>query len=75
MNATVVVEAVVNEKGCAQSIRVVKKVNPQLERLAKRTWKFTSATKDGKPVAVMVRIEVELKDNEKYRYHDSSLHR
>jgi outer membrane biosynthesis protein TonB len=56
----------------------VKEVNPQLDQLAKQrveSWKFTTATKDSKPVAVMVRIEVELKDNEKYRYRDASLHR
>ena len=66
IQGTVIVEAVVNEKGCAESVRVVKNLNPQLDEIAKQSvnsWKFTPATKDGRPVAVMVRIPVEFKDN------------
>jgi len=68
IQGTVIVEAIINEKGCAESVHVVTKLNPQLDEIAKQSvnsWKFTPATKDGRPAAVMVRIPVEFKDNSK----------
>ncbi len=66
IQGTVIVEAVINGKGCAESVHVVKKLNPQLDEIAKQSvssWKFTPATKEGRPVAVMVRIPIEFKDD------------
>lgn len=66
VQGTVVVQAIISQKGCAESIHVVQKLNPQLDELAKQavnSWKFTPATKDGKPVAVIVQIAVEFKDS------------
>ena len=66
IQGTVVVQAIIDQKGCAESVRVVQKLNPQLDELAKQavnSWKFTPATKDGKPVAVIVQIAVEFKDS------------
>jgi protein TonB len=68
IQGTVIVEAVINEKGCTESLHIVQKLNPQLDELARQSvnsWKFTPATKDGRPVAVMVRIPVEFKENSK----------
>ena len=66
IQGTVLVQAIISQKGCAESLHVVQKLNPQLDELAKQavnSWKFTPATKDGKPVAVIVQIAVEFKDS------------
>jgi len=67
IQGTVALEAIIGTNGCAGDIRVVKKLHPELDMIAKRTvssWKFEPAMKDGKPVIVKVRIEV--------RFHDRS---
>jgi len=64
----VLIEAVIGENGCTQSVRVVRKLHPKLDELAKQavnSWKFSPATKDGKPVMVMVQIQVKFKDTGK----------
>jgi len=64
----VLIQAVIGENGCTQSVRVVRKLHPKLDELAKEavnSWKFSPATKDGKPVKVMVQIEVKFKDTGK----------
>jgi protein TonB len=64
----VLIQAVTGENGCTQSVRVVRKLHPKLDELAKQavnSWKFSPATKDGKPVKVRVQIEVKFKDTGK----------
>lgn len=66
IQGTVLIQAIVSEKGCTESVTVVQKLNPQLDEIAKQTvssWKFSPATKDGKPVRVIVQIPLEFKDN------------
>lgn len=56
---------VVDANGCAHDVRVVKKVHPQLDEVAKqtvKTWKFEPALKDGRPVKVQIELEVPFKD-------------
>jgi TonB family protein len=62
----VTLQVVVGEDGCTQTITVVKKLHPQLDKLAKdavQAWKFEPAMKDGKPVKVLTEVKVEFKDN------------
>lgn len=56
----VVLEMVVNVQGTTEEIRVVKSLDPGLDRKAieaVREWTFEPGRKDGKPVAVRVTIE------------------
>jgi|ERR1700674_588733 len=65
IQGTVVLEAIIDEKGCTNNVRVVRKLHPILDDIAKGTvdsWKFKPATKDGKPVRVIVPIKVIFKD-------------
>lgn len=65
IQGTVVLEAIVNEKGCVETVTVVQKLDPTLDKIAKQTvksWKFKPAQKGGKPVIVKVAIPVEFKD-------------
>jgi periplasmic protein TonB len=67
VQGTVLIGAAIGENGCTQSVWVVRKLHPKLDEFAKQTvdsWKFSPATKDGKPVTVMVQIEIKFdKDN------------
>jgi protein TonB len=68
IQGTVLLEAMVDTSGCAHDVRVIRKLHPKLDKLAKDTvnsWKFSPATKDGKPVMVIIQIEVEFKDSGK----------
>jgi protein TonB len=65
VQGTVLIEAVIGKNGCAQDVRVVQKLHPELDKIAKQlvnSWKFQPALKGGKPVKVLVRIEVSFKD-------------
>jgi TonB family protein len=65
IQGNVLIEAVIGENGCTESVRVVRKLHPQLDRIAKdavKSWKFQPALKDGKPVKVLVQIGVEFRD-------------
>ena|ERR1700690_3235072 len=65
IQGTVLIEAVIGVGGCASSVEVVRKLNPELDRLAKEaadSWKFKAATKDGKPVIIKVQIAFDFKD-------------
>ncbi len=65
IEGTVILEAVIDEKGCTEAVSVVQKLNPTLDQLARQTvesWQFPPAKKDGKPARVMVRIHVDFKD-------------
>jgi TonB family protein len=57
----VVVAAVITEKGLTEDVRVVKSVAPDLDESAVsavRQWKFEPALKDGKPVKVAIKLEI-----------------
>ena len=61
IQGTVVLQAIIREDGCATDVTVVRKLHPELDKLAKETvssWRFKTAMKDGRPVRVLVRIEV-----------------
>lgn len=65
IQGTVGLEAVVDQGGCASGVRVVRKLHPELDKIAKdavNSWKFHPAMKDGKLVIVKVPIEVSFKD-------------
>ena len=65
IHGTVILQAVVSEKGCTQSVVIVQKLDPALDELAKEmvnSWKFKPAAKDGKPVMVNVQIPVDFND-------------
>lgn len=65
IQGTVLVRAIIHEDGCVGMVDVTQELNPELDRIAKQTvksWKFKPATKDGKPVTVMVQIAVKFKD-------------
>lgn len=60
------VEAVIGTNGCTESVTVVRKLHPELDKIAKQlvtSWKFHPAVKGDKPVKVLVRIEVAFKDS------------
>jgi len=61
IQGTVVVQATIGTDGCASNITVVEKLNPELDKIAEQhvsSWKFQPAMKKGKPVKVLVRVEV-----------------
>jgi TonB family protein len=61
IKGSVVLWLVVNEQGLPEHIKVQKSLGYGLDESAinaVKHWKFKPATKDGKPVAVMINIEV-----------------
>lgn len=65
IDGTVILQAVVDTKGCTESVVVVQKLNPTLDQSAKEmvsSWKFKPAGKDGKLVRVKVQIPIEFND-------------
>ena len=61
IQGTVVVEATIGTDGCASDISVVRKLHPELDKIANQavsSWKFKPAMKNGKPVKVLVHVEV-----------------
>ncbi len=65
IQGTVGLEAVVNEKGCTETLKVVEKLNPTFDQLAEQmvaSWRFKPAMKVSRPVRVKVQIPVEFKD-------------
>ena len=58
---TVVIKMVVGTNGLPRDIRVDRSLSPDLDQVAIETakkWKFAPATKDGKPVAAEIRVEM-----------------
>ena len=65
IQGTVVVQVTIGLDGCASSISIVRKLHPELDKIAKQavsSWKFQPAMKNGKPVKVLVQIEVTFHD-------------
>lgn len=61
IKGTVVLAVALNATGTVDAVRVVHPLEPSLDQNAidaVRTWKFTSATKDGKPVPVQFEVSV-----------------
>jgi len=61
INGTVVVALAINEKGGVDAVKVVRHLEPGLDQNAMdaaKQWEFAPATKDGKPVAVQINVEV-----------------
>jgi TonB family protein len=61
VQGTVVLSALVAENGKPQDIKVARSLNPTLDQKAIEAvsrWRFAPATKDGKPVAVRLQVEV-----------------
>ena len=64
LQGTGVYSAVIDDSGNVADVQVVRPVDRGLDESAAqtlRTWKFKPATKDGKPVAVKVVVEVSFK--------------
>ena len=61
-SGTAILELVVATDGTAQDIKIIRGLGPDLDQKAinaVKKWKFEPATKDGKPVAVQIRVEVD----------------
>jgi len=64
LNGVVVVSLIVTPEGTARDVKVVKSLDDGLDKnavAAVSTWRFDPATKDGKPVAVRVPVEVQFR--------------
>jgi protein TonB len=64
INGTVVLTLVVTEEGKVRDVRVTKSLDRGLDKqaiAAVSTWKFEPGTKDGKPVAVQLPVEVDFR--------------
>jgi TonB family protein len=62
IQGTVQLAVAINATGVVDAVRVVKPLEPGLDQnavTAINMWRFTPATKDGKPVPVQTEIEVE----------------
>ena len=61
LQGTVLLWLIVNAQGLPEHVKVEKTLDPGLDEKAVeavKTWKFVPATKDGKPVAVMINVKV-----------------
>jgi TonB family protein len=61
IEGSVILAIVVDTDGTATDVRVVKALDPDLDKSAVEcvsTWKFRPGEKDGHPVRVMAQIEV-----------------
>ena len=64
IQGTTVLSIVVNEKGFPEMLEIVRGLGEGLDiqaLLAVATWRFDPAVKDGKPIAVLVNVEVEFR--------------
>ena len=64
IQGTVTLSVIIGIDGKAHDVKVVKSLEPSLDANAieaVKTWKFAPATKDGRPVAVQMRLEVDYK--------------
>ena len=66
VSGTVVLSLVVDEQGIAQDIKVAKSLDQGLDQKAVesvQSWRFAPATKDDKPVRIIVSVEVNFRLN------------
>jgi len=64
IQGTVTLSVIIGTDGRTRDVKVVKSLEPSLDANAieaVKTWKFAPATKDGRPVAVQMRLEVDYK--------------
>jgi TonB family protein len=64
INGTVIVAMIVTAEGKVRDLKVIKSLDKGLDKqaiAAVSTWKFEPATKDGKPVAVHLPVEVDFR--------------
>jgi TonB family protein len=64
IQGSVVVSIVVTDEGTVRDAQIVSGLEKDLDKQALKavsTWKFEPATKDGKPVAVRIRVEVDFR--------------
>lgn len=64
LNGTVIVTVVINADGTVREAKITRSLEASLDQKAieaVKKWKFQPATKDGKPVAVRVPIEVDFR--------------
>ena len=80
LKGTVVIEALVDEKGAVFAADIVQSVHRELDKAALAAvsdWRFEPATEDGQPVMKVVRIPIEfdLIDpvKESLRAHDTAI--
>lgn len=69
MEGTVGLQMTVTPQGTVDDVKVVKKLDPELDQQALvtvRTWKFRPATKNGQPVPVKISVSVTFS---LYRHH------
>jgi TonB family protein len=67
IQGSVAIEAIINDHGCTESVKVVGKLHPELDEIAQQavtSWKFNPAMKDGRPVKVTVRLLVAFKESD-----------
>jgi TonB family protein len=66
----VILWMIVDEKGMPKDVKVARSLSPELDAKAieaVKRWRFQPATKDGKPVAVQINVEVEFRLNMRIR--------
>lgn len=66
-SGTVTLQLIVAEDGKAENVKVLRSLGPGLDQKAIEAvskWKFDPATKDGKPVAVEITVEVDFHLNQ-----------
>jgi TonB family protein len=64
IRGSVVLSIVITDKGVVRGAKVVTGLDKDLDKQALKAvgaWRFESATKDGKPVAVRVKVEADFK--------------
>jgi TonB family protein len=64
IQGSVVVSIVVTDEGTVRDAQIASGLEKDLDKQALKavsTWKFEPATKDGKPVAVRIRVEVDFR--------------
>ena len=60
-SGTIVLDLVVDADGLPRDVKVSHQLSPEFDEAAidaVKTWKFSPATKDGKPIATQIKVEV-----------------